>query len=47
MPEQNIFDDQTFFSEYQKLRESKANYNNLTEQPAMQKLMPDTAGKTG
>ena len=47
MPEQNIFDDQTFFSEYRKLRESKANYNNLIEQPAMQKLMPDTAGKTG
>ena len=46
MPKQNIFDDQTFFTEYQKLLESKANYNNLIEQPAMQKLMPDIAGKS-
>ena len=46
MPKQNIFDDQTFFTEYQKLRESKANYNNLIEQPAMQKLMPDIVGKS-
>ena len=46
MPEQNIFDDQTFFSEYQKLRDNKANYNNLIEQPAMKKLMPDIAGKS-
>lgn len=46
MPKQNIFDDQTFFTEYQKLRDNRANYNNLIEQPAMKKLMPDTAGKT-
>lgn len=43
MPEQNIFDNKAFFSEYQKLRDNKANYNNLIEQPAMKKLMPDTA----
>lgn len=46
MPKQNIFDDQTFFTEYQKLRDNRANYNNLIEQPAMKKLMPDTAGKS-
>mgnify|MGYP004555170667 FL=1 len=46
MPKQNIFDNQTFFSEYQKLRDNRANYNNLIEQPAMKKLMPDTAGKS-
>ena len=46
MTEQNIFDDQTFFTEYQKLRDNRANYNNLIEQPAMKKLMPDTAGKS-
>ena len=46
MPKQNIFDDQTFFTEYQKLRDNMANYNNLIEQPAMKKLMPDTAGKS-
>lgn len=44
--EQNIFDDQTFFTEYQKLGDNRANYNNLIEQPAMKKLMPDTAGKS-
>ena len=46
MTEQNIFDDQTFFTEYQKLRDNRANYNNLIEQPAMKKLMPDIAGKS-
>ena len=46
MTEQNIFDDQTFFTEYQKLGDNRANYNNLIEQPAMKKLMPDTAGKS-
>lgn len=46
MTEQNIFDDQTFFTEYQKLRDNRANYNNLIGQPAMKKLMPDTAGKS-
>ena len=46
MTEQNIFDDQTFFTEYQKLRDNRANYNNLIEQPAMKKLMSDTAGKS-
>ena len=46
MTEQNIFDNEAFFSEYQKLRDNKANYNNLIEQPAMQKLMPDITGKS-
>lgn len=42
---QNIFDDNVFFSEYIKLRRGK-NYNDLLEQPAMRKLLPDVRGKT-
>ena len=44
--EQNIFDDETFFAGYRKLRESDTNSNDLLEQPAMRKLLPDLADKT-
>jgi SAM-dependent methyltransferase len=42
---QNIYDNDTFFKEYIKLRKGK-NYNDLLEQPAMEKLLPDLNGKT-
>ena len=44
--EQNIFDNDTFFEGYKKLRDSDTNYNDLLEQPAMRKLMPNLTGKT-
>lgn len=42
---QNIFDNDLFFCEYMKLRGDK-NYNDLLEQPAMARLLPDLRGKT-
>lgn len=42
---QNIFDNDVFFAGYRKLRQGK-NYNDLLEQPSMQKLLPDVRGKT-
>ena len=41
---QNIFDNETFFNEYRKLREGKS-YNDLLEQPAMRALLPGLTGK--
>lgn len=38
---QNIYDNNEFFKEYKKLRETDSNYNVLLEQPAMKKLLPD------
>lgn len=45
MAKQNIFDDPTFFSEYQKLREREVNANNLFEIPTLISLLPDLEGK--
>lgn len=42
---QNIYDNEVFFKEYMKLRGEKS-YNDLLEQPAMNKLLPDIKGKT-
>lgn len=42
---QNIYDNEVFFKEYMKLR-GKKSYNDLLEQPAMNKLLPDIKGKT-
>ena len=46
MSRQNIFDNETFFSGYKALRDSDCNANDLIEQPAMRKLMPDLNGKS-
>lgn len=43
---QNIFDNKEFFEEYKKLGETDNNYNDLLEQPAMKKMLPDLKGKT-
>lgn len=43
---QNIFDNDTFFEGYRKMRESDTNYNDLLEQPAMRKLLPNLLGKS-
>lgn len=46
MSRQNIFDNETFFSGYKALRDSDCNANDLIEQPAMRKLLPDLNGKS-
>ena len=45
MAQQNIFDNEIFFSEYRKLREREVNANNLFEIPTLFSLMPDLAGR--
>lgn len=46
MDTQNIFDNEAFFNGYKALRDSDCNANDLIEQPAMRKLLPDLNGKT-
>lgn len=46
MSKQNIFDNETFFNGYKALRDSDCNANDLIEQPAMRKLLPDLNGKS-
>ncbi len=46
MSKQNIFDNETFFEGYKALRNNESNYNDLLEQPAMAKLLPNLNGKT-
>ncbi len=46
MSNQNIFDNETFFEGYKTLRAGENNYNDLLEQPAMAKMLPDLTGKT-
>ena len=42
---QNIYDNQTFFDGYKKLRENPDSANNLEEKPALFSLAPDLDGK--
>ena len=44
MPLQNIYDNETFFEGYQKLREREVNANNLFEIPERMALLPDLKG---
>lgn len=46
MKDQNIYDNDDFFDQYMALRESEDNLNDLLEQPAMKKLLPDLAEKS-
>ncbi len=46
MSNQNIYDNDTFFTGYQELRNNDLNYNTLLEQPAMAKMLPDLSEKT-
>ncbi len=46
MSQQNIYDNQTFFEGYKKIRENEANANNLFEIPALFSMMPDLKDKT-
>lgn len=42
---QNIYDNETFFDGYKKIRENKNNANNLFEKPALFSLLPELSGK--
>ena len=44
--QQSIFDNEIFFQGYKALRDSGVNYNELLEQPAMERLLPDVRGKS-
>ena len=41
---QNVFDNSEFFEKYKQLREKEINLNELLEQPAMAKLLPNLEG---
>ena len=45
MPLQNIYDNETFFGGYSRLRQRAVNANNLFEIPARMALMPEMKGK--
>lgn len=45
MAKQNIYDNETFFAGYKKIRDNEANANNLFEIPALFSMMPDLKGK--
>lgn len=45
MAKQNIYDNETFFEGYRKLREREVNANVLFEIPTLHKLIPDLNGK--
>lgn len=46
MSEQNIYDNDTFFNGYHKLRENIDSANNLEEKPAIFSTLPDVKGKS-
>lgn len=45
MSGQNIYDNDTFFNGYHKLRENIDSANNLEERPAIFSILPDVKGK--
>lgn len=46
MAQQNIYDNEKFFSGYKKIRDNKVNANNLFEIPALFSMMPELKGKS-
>ena len=42
---QNIYDNQTFFEGYKKLRSNQYSANNIEEKPALFSLSPELTGK--
>ena len=45
MAKQNVYDNETFFEGYKKIREKEVNANILFEMPALFSLLPDMEGK--
>lgn len=46
MSNQNIYDNEIFFEGYKALRDNELSYNDLLEQPAMAKMLPDLKCKS-
>lgn len=46
MSNQNIYDNEIFFAGYKALRDNELSYNDLLEQPAMAKMLPDMKCKS-
>ena len=46
MSNQNIYDNEIFFAGYKALRDNELSYNDLLEQPAMAKMLPDLNDKS-
>ena len=46
MAKQNIYDNETFFEGYKKIRENSSNANELFEMPTLFSLLPDLEGKS-
>jgi ubiquinone/menaquinone biosynthesis C-methylase UbiE len=46
MSRQNIYDDGSFFSGYQQMRDAESGINAAVEQPGLRALLPDLAGRT-
>jgi SAM-dependent methyltransferase len=46
MSRQNVYDDDSFFTLYQQLRDSEGGLNAAVEQPALRALLPDVTGRT-
>lgn len=45
MAKQNIYDNEAFFENFQKIRESKINFNDCIETPILLSMLPDLRGK--
>ena len=45
MAKQNIYDNETFYEGYKRIRDNKNNANNLFEIPALLSLLPDLKDK--
>ena len=46
MAKQNIYDNKTFFEDYQQHREDEINFNTCIETPTLLAMLPDMKGKT-
>ena len=45
MPKQNIYDNDAFYENFKKIRESELNFNDVIETPIITKMLPDLKGK--
>ena len=45
MSKQNIYDNEVFFEEFQKIRDNKINFNDCMETPILLSMLPDPQGK--
>ena len=46
MSKQNIYDNDTFFTDFKKIRRNRVNFNDLLETPVLMKMLPDLKGRS-